>query len=453
MFRHVAVLSVVFFCHLLLRAALPAAIAAPPLVKVAPQAVTAKPPSTALVEASGAILMDRQTGVVLWAHNPDLELPMASTTKMMTAMVILDHGAQRLNEKVKVSRHAASVGGSSQFGQDDVVALGDLLKAALIRSSNESTVAAAEYLAGSEQGFVDWMNEKATQLGLKHTHFVNPNGLYDKVRGNEHYSTARDLATIARCALTYPLIREIVRMGRDATGRAVDVRVFAAPRGWVMLSNRDKILNQPVPGVPGSVVDGVKTGYVKESGKCLVSSATCNGWQLIAVVLNSTEMYKDNLALFHYGFTRFAWRTLASEEREGARVPVLWGSPGKLAVGTFADNTLGAPVAKMGSASKDEIRFVGKRLRAPIRKGQQVGMLELHRNGRVLLAVPAVAMHAVAFAWWTRALLGLVFLLVFVVCFILLDRYYGTSAKDARCRRRLLKEASRKADPGGASDH
>ncbi len=195
MFRLVALLVVVCSLNMALQAVEVAPGASFTPVQKAAQLPTA--PNTApLVTANAAILMDRQSGLVLWAHNPDLELPMASTTKIMTAMVILDHGANRLNEKVKVSKYAASTGGSYIFHEGDVTTLYNLLVAALVRSSNEATVAAAEYLAGDEQTFVGWMNEKAThELGLKHTHFINPHGLYDKFHGAEHHTTARDLAT------------------------------------------------------------------------------------------------------------------------------------------------------------------------------------------------------------------------------------------------------------------
>ncbi len=151
MSRRVAFLVITFALCMAVHAAIPLPLPAPGVAfsKPAPLAPTLNP--TPQVNAAAAVLMDRQSGVVLWAHNPDLELPMASTTKIMTAMVILDHGANRLNEMVKVSKYAASTGGSYIFHEGDVTTLYNLLVAALVRSSNEATVAAAEYLAGNEQ--------------------------------------------------------------------------------------------------------------------------------------------------------------------------------------------------------------------------------------------------------------------------------------------------------------
>ncbi len=220
------------------------------------------------------------------------------------------------------------------------------------------------------------MNEKAHELGLHHTQFVNPHGLYDRARGRDHHTTARELALIARAALTdYPLIRQIIVMG--------PVKIDVQPYRWkVLLENHDNIVNQPVPGVPGAVIDGVKTGYVTASGRCLVSSATCHHWQLIAVVLNCPMSFQNNMQLLQYGFTHFAWKSYASATRAGAFTGVRWGAPGRIPLGTVGD--FGAPIARDGDASGDEVCFVGPHLHAPIRKGATVGMLELRRHGRVI---------------------------------------------------------------------
>ena len=396
------------------------------------------------MEAESAILMDRHSGIVLWAHNADIERPMASTTKIMTAMVILDHGAARLDEKVRVSAKAASTGGSWVFKEGDVTTLRNLLIAALIRSSNEATVAAAEYLAGDEQTFVGWMNEKATrELGLKHTHFVNPHGLYDKMRGKEHYTTARELAMITRYALAhYPLIREIIVMG--------PVKIDVQPYKWkVLLENHDKIVNQPVPGIPDAVIDGVKTGFVVPSGRCLVSSATCHGWQLIAVVLKSPSMFQENMTLLHYGFSRFAWRSYAEPGQASAQARVRWGAARTVPVG--AASLLGVPIPKEGDPVRDEVVFrekPGKPLQAPVRKGQVVGTLELHRNGKTIMTTQAIALDGVPIAWWVYALLGLMFVGLFVVCFVVLEQLYGTRAKITRRRRRVVATSGGKTHRG-----
>ncbi|MHB9107737.1 MAG: D-alanyl-D-alanine carboxypeptidase family protein [Armatimonadota bacterium] len=395
---------------------------------------------TLQIGAQAAILMDRQSGLVLWAHNPDSRLDIASTTKIMTAMVLLDHGRNRLPEQVTVSQHAFLVaqGGSSQFAAGDVVSLEDLLKAMLIKSSNEAAVAAAEHLAGDEQTFIGWMNDKARQLGLRNTHFTNPHGFTKpQYYGMNHKSTARDLALMTREALArYPEIRELV-----ATKHA-EAYTTKSKYG-ISLDNTNKILGRAVPGIPGSRVDGVKTGYIKLSGQCLVASATVNGWQLIAVFLNDNDRFPNAMKLFHHGFSQYAWKTYASETRSGLEAPVSRGAVRRVALGV--NGTLGAPVPKAGMV-RDEVRFSGKPLQAPIKKGEVVGRLMLFRDGREMASAPAVAMREVKVAWWVRAGTVLLYALIAVFLLVLVGVAYGTRAKNARRRRRELEAGRRRAD-------
>jgi len=411
------------------------------LILIVVPVLAGTPPPTLQLNARAAILMDRRSGLVLWSFNPDLALPMASTTKIMTAMVILDRGTDRLDEPVTVSRHAFEVasGGSSQFAAGTVVKLGDLLTAALVMSSNEATTAAAEHLAGDEQTFVGWMNDKAKELGLTHTHFTSPHGFTrPRFYRTDHYSSARDLATMARCALTrYPRIRELVAIK--------DTRVVAMPRGAVSLHSSNHLLGREVPGIPGSRVDGVKTGFIRDSGYCYVGSATVNGWQLIAVCLNDKDRFKDAATLFHYGFSRYDWKTYAGSTLPCLEVPVVRGAVRRVAVG--ADGTLGAPMPKSGEAPvRDQVRFTGKRPRAPVRRGERIGTLTLYRNDRPVVAMPAIALSAVPVAWWVRAVTILCCALISLSLLAIIGALYGTRAKNARRRRRELAAARRRAD-------
>jgi D-alanyl-D-alanine carboxypeptidase (penicillin-binding protein 5/6) len=395
---------------------------------VAQDSVEARAP---MISAQSAILMDRQTGLVLWEYNADQVLPMASTTKIMTAMVILDHGADRLNDTLTVSAHAFATGGSSILAAGDTLTLGDTLKAALICSSNEATVAAAEFLTnGDVPQFLRWMNDKARDLGCTHTRFVNTHGLYDPGCGAQHHTTARELALISRYALTYyPEINRIIRQG---VRKPVSINVV--PRGNVVLWGRNRIIGQPVPGVQESIVDGVKTGYVKESGKCLVSSATLRGWQLIAVVLNSPDMFKENQAMLRHGFLKFAWKTCATPASTFT-VPVKHGKVKSLTV--RPQTVLGAPMlrAMQGEEPDDRVVFRDTQVTAPIAAGQAVGTLDLLRDGMLIASTPALAHEAVPLVWYrVKALwaaLG-VSLTICIAGFVLL---YGTRAKNARRRR------------------
>jgi len=403
---------------------------------------TQQNPETISVTARAALLMDRQSGLVLWASNPDLKLDIASTTKIMTAMVVLDHGRNRLQEKVTVSRHAFDVssGGSSQFAAGDVVSLEDLLKAMIIKSSNEAAVAAAEYLAGDEQTFIQWMNDKARDIGLRNTHFTSPHG-YTRPQyyGMNHKSTARDLALMTRAALTsYPEIRKLA-----ATKHA---EAFTTKSKFgICLDSTNKLLGQAVPGIPGSRVDGVKTGYIQLSGQCLVASATTGAWQLIAVLLDDADRFKDAQLLFHYNFSRFNWKTYASETQPALEMPVAFSAKRRVALGTSV--VLGLPVPHTDIAPvHDEVHFNGKSLKAPVRRGAQVGELTLYRDGQAIVKAPAITLSAVPLAWWARAGIALLYTIAFIALITVIGVLYGTRAKNARRRRRELAARRRRAD-------
>ncbi len=364
---------------------------------------------------------------------------MASTTKIMSAMVVLDKGSDRFNEPVRISEHDVSVGGSSYFAAGETVKLGDLFKTSLIWSSNEATIAAAKYLAGSESKFVALMNSKARELGLQHTHFTNSHGYTKPPYAANHYSSARDLAIITRHALTYyPQIRETVNTPM--------LSVETQKR-----ENHNRILHETVPGIPSSVVDGVKTGYIALSGKCFVGSATLNGWQLIAVVLDDPNDFKDAMNLLHYGFSRFDWKTYATERQTGITVPVARGAKRVVALGVRG--VLGAPLPRLpfgGDEVDDHLVYAGPPLRAPIRQGTEVGKLELWRNGRLLAFAPAFVLDSVPVAWWVHAFTAVCLIAIVIAVLTLMGIIYGTRTKNARRRRRQFSTTRRGLDQGGA---
>jgi len=417
-------------------------------VAVAPVApvATVSPTGEPLLGASGAILMDSRTGLVLWEKNADQPLPMASTTKIMTAMVLLDNEQGRMNQMVTVSHNAASTGGSSWLAEGDRVTLDDLLKGALLCSSNEATVAAGEFVAGSEAKFVELMNAKAKELGLTNTHFINPHGLTNaKIDGGGHYSSARDLATMTRYALqNYPLIKQYVSLGRPRP-----LMVNCTPRGQIYTPNHNKLLGTTVPGFPDAIVDGVKTGYVNESGKCYVSSATRGDFQLIAVVLNSPDMYREAQTLFTYGFTRYEWKTFATVGQPVGDVPVQYGATRTAPV--TVTTVIGAPVlkAEFGATAKDTVAVAAKKLTAPVARGENAGTCELRRDGVLIASAPAISLGVTSLATGVRALRALGLTLLSMLMLLLAGKIYGTCSKSARRRRRGFAPTGRNTDTGG----
>ncbi|MGQ9535948.1 MAG: D-alanyl-D-alanine carboxypeptidase family protein [Actinomycetota bacterium] len=250
-------------------------------------------PASSVVEpeipARAGILVEATTGEVLWEKNPDLELPIASTTKIMTAVVTLENSA--LDERVTVSEKASSTGESSAWlEKGEVLTVNQLLHALMVQSANDAAVALAEHVGGSVEAFVEMMNEKAAALGAAHTHFTNPHGLDEK----GHYSSARDLALIAAHAMRNPVFRKLV------VADGYQIPWPGRPYNRVMVNHNMFLKLYPY-------ATGIKTGYTAGAGKCLVAAAEKGGRELISVVLNGGESYWDQtIRLMDYGFENFA---------------------------------------------------------------------------------------------------------------------------------------------------
>lgn len=320
------------------------------------------------ITATAAVLMDARSGEVLYSRNPHLRWPPASTTKILTALVALQ--SRPLDAPIRISPEVARFREGSVVGLPEgaEIPLRDLLYGLLLQSGNDVALAIAEGIAGTPAAFVGRMNAEAERLGARDTHFTSPHGLY----APDHYSTAYDLALITRAALRIPAFREIVRTRRW---------VFDPPGGPArVLWNHNRLLSR----YPGA--DGVKTGYVHQSGQTLVASATRDGWQLIAVLLHSTDLWGDAARLLDYGFSRFrplelahAGEELAALELPGAR---------RLVVGVV-------PHALFGVVPRGEVPVrrvvVSSRLAVPLRRGTPIGQVRFYVGGRLLAASPLVA--------------------------------------------------------------
>lgn len=240
--------------------------------------------------AQASVLMDANTGRILYGKNEEKRMKIASLTKVMTAIIAIEKGD--LRKKVKVTPKAVGVEGSSIYLKNgDVVTLEDLLYGLMLRSGNDAATAIAEEIGGSVEGFVFLMNEKAQLLGLENTNFENPSGLDSP----NHYSSAKDLAILTRYAQQNEIFRQIVSTKVKKVEWGGEKRVF---------HNKNKLLTL----YPHA--DGVKTGYTKQAGRTLVSSATKDGRQLIAVTLNDGDDWQDHINMFNYGFEQFEQETL-----------------------------------------------------------------------------------------------------------------------------------------------
>lgn len=260
--------------------------------------------SAVSTSAKAAILINGDTGEVIFEQNADEQLPMASTTKIMTALLLCENGD--FEKEITVTAEMLRVEGSSMgLLAGDKVTLHDLLYGMLLASGNDAANVTAYVLGGTVDGFVKMMNEKAAKLGLKNTRFETPSGL----DGESHYTTARDLATLARYAM------QNEEFAKAASSETVALN-YGNPPYKRTLSNHNKLLKT----FDGAI--GVKTGFTKKSGRCLVSAAKRDGKYLIAVTLNDPDDWDDHTALLEYGLEKVVL-TEISPEKESYTVPVV----------------------------------------------------------------------------------------------------------------------------------
>ena len=245
-----------------------------------------------------AILVDAVTGKVLWQRNSDKPRAIASTTKMLTAILLLERG--HLDDIVTAPPGVQLLPESSlHLKPGEKLTLRDLLYAMLLRSANDTAVTGAVYLDGSVSKFADDMNAKAKEIGATHSHFVTPNGL----GAPGHYSTAADLAKIACYGVnTFPMFNTIVKTPVYKIKRSIDTKDV-----WVKNTSRTYLAK-----FPGA--DGIKTGYIRAAGHCFVGSATRGGWRLVAVALNSGTCREDVESLLNYGFDNFKPEPIVSKD-------------------------------------------------------------------------------------------------------------------------------------------
>ncbi len=331
------------------------------------------------LSAKAAVLMEAETGSVILSVSPDTRLPMASTTKILTALVALE----TLSPETVVTIAPDSVGveGSSIYLTDgETLTLEDLLYALLLESANDAAVAIAVAVAGSVPAFADLMNARAQALGATSSHFANPHGLDDP----EHYTTARELALITREALRNPDFRRICSTKRHTIP-------LHNTEGVRLLLNHNKLL----ASYDGCI--GVKTGFTKKTGRCLVSAAERDGLTLIAVTLGAPDDWRDHTAMLDYGFALYQSITLCEPGDYAVPLPLLGGDADYV----IAENTdtLCIPLRRDHGA----ITCVVERRQfdfAPITGGETVGRLLFYEetsDGRRLLGeVPLTAAYTVA---------------------------------------------------------
>ena len=319
--------------------------------------------SAQLVTAPSALLMEAASGQVLYELNADEKLPIASVTKTMTMLLImeaLDFGKIKLEDKVTTSDYAASMGGSQVFLEvGEEMSVQDMLKAIAVASGNDAAVAMAEFIAGTEPAFVEMMNKRAAELGCKNTHFINCNGLNETA---EHYSTARDVAIISKELLKHHKILDYTTIWMD-TLRG----------GEFGLSNTNKLIRF----YKGA--NGLKTGSTSLAKYCLSATAKRDEMQLIAVVLaapSSAERFASASKLLDYGFANYSVVNAAEKIGKFEPKPVIGGKIEN--VTPQADPNVSFIVKKGNQDKVDVATVLDEPLKAPLAKGQKIGTSTAH---------------------------------------------------------------------------
>lgn len=327
----------------------------------------------ARAETAAAAVIEAKTGRVLYAQNAEAQLPMASTTKVMTALLAIENC--RLDEKVTASENAYGVPGTSIYlEKGESLSMEHMLYGLMLASGNDAAVAIAEHVGGGVDGFCALMNARAAALGCTGTHYTTPHGL----PAQDHYTTAFDLCTVARQAMTLPFFRQVVSTQR-------------ATIPWEnhdydrVLNNKNKLLSS----YPGAI--GVKTGYTKAAGRCLVFAAARDGMEVIGAVLNCPDWFNQSAALLDQAFAEYHMYTALKKGEIVYRLPVVGGTED--GVDVITGDALSAP---LGEGESAEISFRWpESLSAGFEKGAAVGEAALIVNGQTLCAVPLLTAEAV----------------------------------------------------------
>ena len=306
------------------------------------------------VSAQSAVLIDGRSGSVLFEKQADLRLPMASTTKIMTALVALEY--LPLDTVITIDPRAVGVEGSSVYlVAGEQLTLEQLLYALLLESANDAATAIAIGVADSVEAFAELMNQTARDMGLENTCFQNPHGLDHA----EHYTTARELAQIASEALKHPTIATIVATRKTTIPHSGN-------DGVRLLVNHNRLLRDYENAI------GVKTGYTKRSGRCLVSAAEENGAMLIAVTLNAPDDWRDHTSLLDYGFSKMETVTLCEAHQICLPVSVVGGEQNAVFVSNSDELTVAIPI---NHSEIKKIVEVPRFLYASVEAGDMVGRL------------------------------------------------------------------------------
>lgn len=340
-----------------------------------------------------SLLMNLDTGEIYQARNIDLKVYPASTTKIMTAILALEHG--KLNDTLTVSNTAVKLpSGASGIGllPGEEVSLNDMMYGLLVSSANDSANVIAEYVAGSIDSFVDMMNAKAKELGAMHTHFANTNGLPD----DNHYTTARDMAIMARYAMKNDSFRKFVKTPSytmNPTNKYKETRVMHSTNKLISSNKGSKYMY--------SKAIGIKTGFTTPAQHCLIAAADNGSFPLLSVVMGAPlegtkdYCYEETIGLFKWGFSAFKTQSIAPANKTVSEVKVDLARK-KDAVTLCTKEEVKALLPKDANEKEVTVKYkVEKNVKAPVEKGQVLGSASYYYKSNKIATVKLVATESI----------------------------------------------------------
>lgn len=334
----------------------------------------AVPPPPPAITAKAAVVVDGDTGQILYQRNANLRLPQASTTKLMTALVAAEQG--QLGHLVTIASGSAEIGGSSMYLETgEKLSLEQLLYGLLLVSGNDAADAIANSVGGSTSEFVGRMNARATALGMADTHYANPHGLPD----TNHFSSALDMAVLGRTALANTTVARIAgtRLAHlPGNGRTKHVQRT--------LVNHNKLLGW-FPGAWGG-----KTGYTNAAGRCFIGSARRDGRYVVEAILDSPKLWQDAAALLNYGLDAYSTTQVAAPNTAFGNVAVKDGEESQVTAVLSKAARVTMPLGEPAT-SLEHKAVLTESIEAPVRIGENVGKLVITRYGRNLAEFPLVA--------------------------------------------------------------
>lgn len=332
--------------------------------------------------AKSAIMIEASTGEILYKKNPNEKLAPASMTKIMSLILIMENiesGRLKWNDIIVVSKNASSMGGSQIFLEtNEMMSVEDLVKGICIASGNDATVALAEKIAGTESAFVKLMNDKAKELGLKNTNFVNSTGL----DAENHYSTAYDMAMMARELIKHEKILEFSSIYEDYLRKGTENSFW--------LVNTNKLVRYY------SYIDGLKTGYTSDAGYCLTATGKKNGMRLITVVMNvdnTDNRSKDTIAMMDYGFNMYSLDKILEKDESLGNVKINLGKK------EYENIMITTDITALNSNQNDKRNVTydiqTNEVSAPVKVGDEVGKINVYEDGIFMYSVPLTVMNDV----------------------------------------------------------